>query len=118
MKNIRLLLVLSTLLILHSCTENLKNSNILETTEAQWEGCMLSAYIFQEDGRHYPSNALSLIDSFENLSKHEIGSVMWYPTFADNFPTNACKELINHNYIPHLTWELFSQILLLTIPCQ
>lgn len=32
---------------------------------------------------------------------------MWYPTFADSFPTRACNELIENNYIPHLTWELF-----------
>ena len=107
MKNIKLLLLLLSSQIFHSCTENSNHSNISETTEALWEGCMLSAYIFQEDGRHYPNNALSLIESFESLSKHEIGSVMWYPTFADNFPTDACKELIDHNYIPHLTWELF-----------
>ena len=107
MKNTKLIQLFTASLILNSCIEKPNNSTNLKTTEANWDGCMLSAYIFQEDGRHYPSNALSLIDSFESLSNHEIGSVMWYPTFADNFPTKACRELINHNYIPHLTWELF-----------
>ena len=74
MKNIKLLLLLLSSQIFHSCTENSNHSNISETTEAHWEGCMLSAYIFQEDGRYYPNNALSLIESFESLSKHEIGS--------------------------------------------
>jgi len=107
MKNIRLVILIIITFILQSCIENTNTLKLSETTDGNWEGCMLSAYIFQEDGRHYPDNALSLIENFERLSKHEIGSVMWYPTFADNFPTDACKELIHNNYIPHLTWELF-----------
>ena len=94
MKNIRLIQLLTASLILNSCIEKPNNSTTLKTTEANWDGCMLSAYIFQEDGRHYPSNALSLIDSFESLSNHEIGSVMWYPTFADNFPKKLVKNLL------------------------
>ena len=94
MKNIRLIQLLTVSLILNSCIEKSNNSITSKTTEANWDGCMLSAYIFQEDGRHYPSNALSLIDSFESLSNHEIGSVMWYPTFADNFPKKLVKNLL------------------------
>ena len=31
---------------------------------ANWDGCMLSAYIFQEDGRHLPANAEEIINDF------------------------------------------------------
>ena len=74
---------------------------------ANWDGCMLSAYIFQEDGRHLPANAEEIINDFETLIDHDLGSIMWYPTFADSFPAAECNALKEKNVIPHLTWELF-----------
>lgn len=97
-------LVLS--IILCACS-NIENKSVNSSSDGNWDGCMLSAYLFQEDGRFYPTDALAIINDFEQISEHEIGSVMWYPTFADSFPTAACNQLIKNNYIPHLTWELF-----------
>lgn len=74
---------------------------------ANWDGCMVSAYIFQEDGRHLPDSTVEMINEFEKLIEHELGSIMWYPTFADPFPTKHCNELKELGIIPHLTWELF-----------
>ncbi len=104
----QLLLSLFSIFIL-SCNENIdkKNTPTIIYENANWKGCMLSAYLFQEDGRYYPENALDIVKEFENLTDKSIGSVMWYPTFADTFPSSACSELVENNYIPHLTWELF-----------
>ena len=108
--------ILSTVLILliFSCNENSdsKNTDVEyennETvTEGNWEGCMVSAYIFQEDGRHLPDSSLEMIKEFEQLIDHEIGSIMWYPTFSDSFPAEQCNKMKMIGVIPHLTWELF-----------
>jgi hypothetical protein len=81
---------------LSACTQNKQEQNTTSSipiakSVANWEGCMVSAYIFQEDGRALPENSLELIEEFETLIEHDLGSVMWYPTFADNFPTKECK---------------------------
>ena len=95
-----------------SCKENVqetKTQKKVKTAEsiANWDGCMVSAYIFQEDGRYLPTNSSELIRDFESLIDHDIGSIMWYPTFADTFPTKECNKLKEQNILPHLTWELF-----------
>jgi len=100
-KNLSLIIILSTL-FLFSCEKN-KISN----KEGDWNGCMVSAYIFQEDGRNIPQNPEKNIKEFESLINHKIGSVMWYPTFADTFPMTQCENLKKLGKIPHLTWELF-----------
>lgn len=97
---------------LSACTQNKQAQNKTSSKQptesvANWEGCMVSAYIFQEDGRALPENSLELIEEFETLIEHDLGSVMWYPTFADNFPKKECNALKEKNIIPHLTWELF-----------
>lgn len=74
---------------------------------ANWDGCMVSAYIYQEDGRHLVDTFDATIAEFEALIGHETGSIMWYPTFADEFPLDECQKLVNMGIIPHLTWELF-----------
>ena len=83
------------------------DSVLIVDTEANWDGCMVSAYVFQEDGRHLPENSLQIIKDFESLVEHDLGSAMWYPTFADPFPLTECKEMQKEGLIPHLTWELF-----------
>ena len=89
--------------------QSLKDTVGLKTTEieAGWDGCMVSAYIFQEDGRHLPENSIDKIVEFEQLVDHKIGSVMWYPTFSENFPIEQCNKMSKLGLIPHLTWELF-----------
>lgn len=84
-----------------------QDSSFVVENEADWEGCMVSAYIFQEDGRHLPENSGEKINAFENLIDHKMGSVMWYPTFADDFPAEDCNKMNELGLIPHLTWELF-----------
>ena len=96
---------------LSACTQNkqAQNTNFSkQPTEsvANWEGCMVSAYLFQEDGRALPENSLELIEEFETLIEHDLGSVMWYPTFADNFPTKECKALKEKNIIPLILFAL------------
>jgi hypothetical protein len=83
------------------------NPTVAMDKEANWEGCMISAYVFQEDGRHLPENALDKIEAFETLTDTRLGSIMWYPTFADPFPMRECKMVRELGAIPHLTWELF-----------
>jgi len=94
----KLIVFSAVLLAFASCTTNPK----VEETQtkptsvdsvANWDGCMLSAYVFQEDGRHLPENAAEIVSDFETLVDHKLGSVMWYPTFADSFPTAECNAL-------------------------
>ena len=68
------------------------DSVLIVDTEANWDGCMVSAYVFQEDGRHLPENSLQIIKDFESLVGHDLGSAMWYPTFADPFPLAQCQQ--------------------------
>lgn len=117
MLNMRIIILftISFVLMTVSCSENTENKILKQNanndtiikTEGNWKGCMVSAYIFQEDGRHVPQNFEEKINNFEKLINHKIGSVMWYPTFADNFPTAQCEKLKKLGLIPHLTWELF-----------
>lgn len=54
-----------------------------------------------------PTGDLSEIDDFEALTQQELGAVVWFPTWEDEFPTAACNKLAARGIIPHLTWELF-----------
>jgi hypothetical protein len=108
----KLIVFSSVLLAFASCTtkpkvEETQTKPTSVDSVANWDGCMLSAYVFQEDGRHLPANAAEIVSDFETLVEHELGSVMWYPTFADSFPAAECNALKEQNVIPHLTWELF-----------
>jgi len=74
--------------------------------EADWAGCVVG--IYPENGnRKLPAGNLHEIDDFEALTRHKVGSVEWFPTWDDEFPSRACKELADRGIIPHLTWELF-----------
>jgi hypothetical protein len=106
------ILLFVTGIVLNACNsdETHQNSNTkiaLKEKEGNWQGCMVSAYIFEESGRRIPDDFEHTITGFEKLIDHEIGSVMWYPTFADPFPMNECNKLKATGIIPHLTWELF-----------
>jgi len=114
MKILKFLPVLFVLFVFVSCKNNsnkeVQNQNdttVVADKEGNWEGCMVSAYVFQEDGRHLAAEFQTEIDDFEKLIEHQIGSVMWYPTFQEDFPMEQCQKLQELGKIPHLTWELF-----------
>ena len=74
--------------------------------DGEWSGCIIGMY--PENGNEkLPLGDLSEIDDFETLIQHKIGSVVWFPTWDDDFPTLACSRLAKRDIIPHLTWELF-----------
>jgi hypothetical protein len=74
--------------------------------DGDWEGCVVG--IYPENGNaKLPKGDLSEINGFESLSSQELGSVVWFPTWEDEFPTLACNLLADRGIIPHLTWELF-----------
>lgn len=49
------------------------------------------------------------ITNVENMLQSELQFSIRYISFEDNFPTNTCRELLNMNHIPLLTWEFFHQ---------
>jgi len=74
--------------------------------DGDWEGCVVGFY--PENGNEtLPNVDLHEIDEFEATIEHQVGSVVWFPTWDDEFPTEACQKLIDRGIIPHLTWELF-----------
>lgn len=86
-----------------SCTEKQQEEQMLI---GDWPGCMVGMY--PENGNEkLPSGDLSEIDDFEAITGHATGSVVWFPTWDDDFPTLACNKLAERGIIPHLTWELF-----------
>ncbi|MFO7864523.1 MAG: glycosyl hydrolase [Salinivirgaceae bacterium] len=107
------LIILVPIILIGCKTEAVKEKSEPKKVEKQtysvapWAGCMVSAYVFQEDGQHLTNDYQKNIDAFESLIGKEMGSIMWYPTFADAFPKKECKALVEKGYIPHLTWELF-----------
>lgn len=117
MKTVKNLLIYSIVLFVMACGNETekpnKNTDLIadsvknELAVAPWKGCMVSAYLFKEDGRHLPDNYAQQISDFESLIDHEIGSLLWYPTFADEFPLVECQALTENGIIPHLTWEMF-----------
>lgn len=87
--------------------DNTQKPTVKNETTYPKKACMLSAYIFKADGRKPPENSGEIIKDFEKLIDHKIASVLWYPTFSDNFPTKQCEKMNELGIIPHLTWELF-----------
>ena len=75
--------------------------------EGNWEGCVVGAYTFDIDGSIFPEDAEQRIRDLEALMGHEVGSIAWFPTWADPFPAGECRLLQTLGIIPHLTWELF-----------
>jgi hypothetical protein len=95
--------LISTLLISSSCLNKDTKASI---KEGDWKGCVIGMY--PENGNVTLANgSLQEIDDFEKLINREIGSVVWFPTWDDEFPSEACKKLAKRGIIPHLTWELF-----------
>jgi hypothetical protein len=94
----------STLFLFSSCTDQ---SNPPHSARADdWSGCMVGFY--PENGNEtLPLGDLHEIDEFEALTGQSVGSVVWFPTWDDEFPLQACQKLAARGIVPHLTWELF-----------
>jgi hypothetical protein len=74
--------------------------------EGDWEGCVIGFY--PENGNETLSAGdLYEIDDFEETINRKVGSVVWFPTWDDEFPAEACLKLHERGIIPHLTWEIF-----------
>ena len=86
---------------------NCRNNEGQETgMDGNWPGCVIG--IYPEKGNSTLSAGdLHEIDDFEGLIQHQIGSVVWFPTWDDAFPLVSCQKLADRGIIPHLTWELF-----------
>ena len=93
--------LINACLLLSSCHVNNKQ------TEGNWEGCVVGAYTFDIDGSIFPEDAEQRIRDLEALLGHEVGSIAWFPTWADPFPARECRLLNGLGILPHLTWELF-----------
>ncbi|WP_430936633.1 glycoside hydrolase family 26 protein [Saccharicrinis sp. 156] len=91
------------MLILASCNQNKKPSSRLE---GDWDGCVVGMFTAAENG-YFPGDGIKAITGFEELIEHEVGSVVWFPTWDDPFPVEACEEARKKGIIPHITWELF-----------
>ena len=96
-------------LFLSSCMnkpDNPNESNEPNLTEGNWEGCVVGMY--PENGNvTIPNGEIREVNDFETLTQQQVGSVVWFPTWDDEFPTEACRMLAERDIIPHLTWELF-----------
>lgn len=106
-KLIYIFLSISIFLSTAACKNQNRQDKQNTETDTDTNYCMVSAYIFDEDGRHLSEDFEKSVFEFEKLIDHKIASLMWYPTFADNFPTKECQKLKKEGIIPHLTWELF-----------
>lgn len=103
LKSIAQIVLTISIISFSSC---MNNTNPSITLEGDWPGCIIGMY--PENGNELlPSGNLKEIDDFEAIIKHKVGSVVWFPTWDDEFPTLACNKLAERGIIPHLTWELF-----------
>ncbi len=102
-KTLIYLIIIAVFLCLSSCMDK---TNQRDFMNGNWPGCVIG--IYPENGNAtLPLGDLYEIDDFEALIQHEIGSVVWFPTWDDEFPIDACQKLADRGIIPHLTWELF-----------
>ena len=105
-KSIKFLFGFLLTVILIGLSSSMDKSNQMNSKEGNWEGCIVGMY--PENGNEkIPSGNLHEIDDFETITGQKVGSVVWFPTWDDEFPTLACNKLAEREIIPHLTWELF-----------
>jgi hypothetical protein len=95
-------ILIALMLLMGSCKNKEKNATI----DGTWDGCVIGMFTAAENG-NFPSDGASAIKGFEELIDHKVGSVTWFPTWDDPFPTKACEEARKEGLIPHITWELF-----------
>jgi hypothetical protein len=107
-----LLMVLAVSLLVLSCGDggNSSSKNDQEqetmTLTGDWDGCIVGFY--PENGNEkLPGGDLSEVDAFEQAIGHDVGSVVWFPTWEDTFPAKTCEILHARGIVPHLTWEIF-----------
>jgi hypothetical protein len=107
-----LLMVLAVSLLVLSCGDggNSSSKNDQEqetmTLTGGWDGCIVGFY--PENGNEkLPGGDLSEVDAFEQAIGHDVGSVVWFPTWEDTFPAKTCEILHARGIVPHLTWEIF-----------
>jgi hypothetical protein len=74
--------------------------------DGRWKGCVLGMFTADGEAR-FPGNGEAGIRAFETLIGKPVGSVMWYCTWDDTFPSAACETARRLGCIPHVTWELF-----------
>jgi hypothetical protein len=97
------LILMTTFLFLNGCSNMPNKTNV---KEGDWEGCVVG--IYPGNGNvTIPKGDIQEIIDFEELTQQQVGSVVWFPTWDDEFPTLACQKLAEQGIIPHLTWELF-----------
>jgi hypothetical protein len=98
-----ILIVITVSLFAYACMDKKVEPEILD---GNWQGCVIGMY--PENGNVTLGGAeLYEIDNFEKLIERKIGSVVWFPTWDDEFPLETCKKLDSRGIVPHLTWELF-----------
>lgn len=74
--------------------------------DGDWEGCVIGFY--PENGNETLGNGeIYEVDDFENTINQKVGSVVWFPTWDEEFPMEACQKLHERGIVPHLTWEIF-----------
>ena len=87
------LLLASALLVTIGCV------NTPAVQEGDWDGCVIGMY--PENGNEtLPGGDQQEINDFEKILNHKIGSVVWFPTWDDEFPTKAVQQL--HKAVQHL----------------
>jgi hypothetical protein len=95
-------LVIAFILVSFSCT----TPTVQEEKEGGWKGCVIGFY--PENGNETLSKGeIYEVDDFEEIIGQKVGSVVWFPTWDDEFPMVACQRLHERGIIPHLTWEIF-----------
>lgn len=90
-----------------SSTDKDTTTKVAREIEGDWEGCVVGAYTFDVDGSVFPENAEQRVKELEELLGKKVGSIAWFPTWAQPFPLEECKRMEKIGCIPHLTWELF-----------
>ncbi|WP_297766135.1 glycoside hydrolase family 26 protein [uncultured Muriicola sp.] len=99
-RDVTILLLLVVISLSFGCLDRTREK------EGDWDGCVIGMY--PENGNEtLPSADEQEINDFEKIIGHKIGSVVWFPTWDDEFPTKSCEMLYKRGIIPHLTWELF-----------
>ena len=74
--------------------------------EGDWEGCVVGMFT-ADDQAQFPSKGQEGLKAFEQIIDHPIGAVCWFPTWDEEFPSEACQAAQRHGAIPMVTWEIF-----------
>jgi len=69
-------------------------------------GVMIGMFTWEGDAK-FPQNGEAGIRAYEQLIGRKVAQVLWFITWDDPFPTQACEAVIAHKAVPQVTWELF-----------